>query len=113
MIYHKWSIVGFMLWIKYGLFKFNPFVRLEYLYSNYLESPGTKAYSVEEAKELFSCFSEIEIDTALTHGDLLDGPAGQRHEGILLDVARKIWPRKIIKKVFPRFGLFMLIRLRK
>jgi ubiquinone/menaquinone biosynthesis C-methylase UbiE len=110
MIYNKYSFVGYMLWFRYGLLRLDPFLSLEDIYSNYLESPGTKAYSVKEAKQLFDGFSKVEISTVLTHGDLLSSDAGQRHKGLLLNIARMIFPRFIIKSLFPRPGLFMLIK---
>ena len=113
MIYHKWSLVGIMLWLRYAVLKFKPWLSLDYVYENYLESPGTKAYTVEEAKRLFSRFSDTKITTVLTHGDLLASMAGQRHNGFLLSLARAIWPRAIFKKFFPGLGLFMLIEVRK
>jgi len=51
--------------------------------------------------------------TVFTHGDLLTSGAWQRHRGLLLTVARKIWPRKIIRRFFPNNGLFMLITVVK
>ena len=113
MIYHKWSLVGLMLWLRYGLLRFKPFTSLEKIYSQYLESPGTKAYSKSAAKKLFDDFSTVEIRTILTHGDLLQSEAGQRHKGLLIDVARKIWPRKLIQLALPNLGLFMLIKVKK
>jgi|688.fasta_scaffold10769_2 ubiquinone/menaquinone biosynthesis C-methylase UbiE len=113
MIYHKYSFVGYMLWFRYGLLKFNPFLSLKEIYSNYLESPGTKAYTVNEAKQLFENFSKVEISTVLTHGDLLSSDAGQRHKGILLNIAKAIFPRFFIKLLFPGHGLFMLIKATK
>ena len=113
MIYHKWSLVGFMLWIRYALLGLQPWLSLRDIYASYLESPGTKAYSIPEARRLFSAFSEVSIRTVLTHGDLLESMAGQRHMGALLSLARKIWPRALINRVFPRLGLFMLIEARK
>jgi SAM-dependent methyltransferase len=113
MIYHKYSFVGFMLWLRYGLLALRPFTTLEMIYAKHLESPGTKAYTVEEAKALFSRFSQVSIKTVLTHGDLLSSSAGQRHQGALLSVARSIWPRRTIQWLFPTYGLFMLITARK
>ena len=110
MIYNKWSIVGLMLWVRYALMKFKPFLSLEIIYSKYLESPGTKAYTKDEAKKLFAKFSKVTIETVLTHSDLLTSDAGQRHEGALLNIVRKIWPRFLIKMLFPEAGLFMLIK---
>jgi SAM-dependent methyltransferase len=113
MIYHKWSMVGLLLWLRYALLVFRPFTSLKEIYSRYLESPGTKAYSIAEAKTLFGVFAEVKIYTVLTHGDLLESGAGQRHQGIILSIGRKVWPRKLIRKLFPKLGLFMLIEARK
>lgn len=113
MIYNKWSIIGLMLWLRYALLAGRPWRSLKSVYAQHLESPGTKAYSVAEAKQLFSMFREVRINTVLTHGDLLESEAGQRHQGVLLNVARKIWPRGLIKLLFPNAGLFMLIEAKK
>jgi len=113
MIYHKWSLVGFMLWIRYALLRLRPWLSMNDIYARYLESPGTKAYSISEARQLFSRFSEARIRTVLTHGDLLESMAGQRHQGALLSLARRIWPRALVKRLFPGLGLFMLIEARK
>jgi len=113
MIYHKYSMIGFMLWLRYGLGTGRPWRSLRDIYSSHLESPGTKAYSVDEAKPLFFGVGDLAIETVLTHGDLLEGQAGQRHRGILLSVARALWPRWLIRTLFPRNGLFMLISGRK
>ncbi len=83
------------------------------IYANYFESPGTKAYSVEEARDLFALFSTVEIGTVLTHGDLLVSAAGQRHRGSSLTIARALWPRWLIRRLLPRHGLFMLIKATK
>ena len=113
MIYHKWSMVGCMLWVRYALLGLRPWLSLTDIYAHYLESPGTKAYSVAEARRLFSAFSEVQIRTVLTHGDLLESGAGQRHQGPVLAFARTIWPRRIIRQFLPNQGLFMLIDARK
>jgi ubiquinone/menaquinone biosynthesis C-methylase UbiE len=81
MLYHKWSLVGLMLWLRYGLLALRPWLTLTRVYARYLESPGTKAYSVAEARQLFSAFREVRIRTVLTHGDVLESAAGQRHRG--------------------------------
>lgn len=113
MIYHTWSLVGFMLWVRYALLRGKPFVSLSELYSRYLESPGTKAYSVGQARELFSGATDVRIAIELTHGDLLESGAGQRHGGRALHLARRIWPRWLLRRVAKNHGLFMLISGRK
>ncbi|MBV9122529.1 MAG: class I SAM-dependent methyltransferase [Planctomycetes bacterium] len=109
MIYHTWSMVGLMLWLRYGLLRLRPWISWAELYSRYLESPGTKAYTVAEARQLFAGFRKVSISVRLTHGDLLTSEAGQRHRGPLLRLAKKIWPRAVIRRFFPQAGLFLLI----
>jgi ubiquinone/menaquinone biosynthesis C-methylase UbiE len=113
MIYHKWSMVGFMLWVRYALLNFKPWVSLREIYSQHLESPGTKAFSVTEARQLFSDFTNVKIETPLGHADLMESNVGQRHRGIVLKTAKKLWTRRFIRRFFPSSGIFMLIEARK
>lgn len=113
MIYHKWSMVGIMLWVRYALFAGRPWRSLSNVYAEHLESPGTKAYSIAEARTLFSAYKEIVINTPLTHGDLLESNVGQRHTGLALTLAKKLWPRSLIRLFLPRAGLFMMIKAYK
>jgi ubiquinone/menaquinone biosynthesis C-methylase UbiE len=110
MIYHKWSLVGYMLWVRYALLRLRPWMSLRQVYARYLESPGTKAYSVAEARSMFAAFGSVEIRTCLTHADLLESGAGQRHRTALLSVARALWPRGLLRTLAASRGLFMLIR---
>lgn len=109
MIYNKWSMVGLMLWARYGLLLGRPWTSMREIYSRYLESPGTKAYTPDEALQLFTAFKDVRVETVLTHGDLLSSGAGQRHKGSLLTIARRLWPRRLISSLFPGAGLFMMI----
>jgi hypothetical protein len=45
----------------------------------------------------------------LGFGDLLQGEVGQRHRSFLLSVAKRLWPRWLIRRLFPRQGLCLLI----
>ena len=115
MIYHKFSPLGWMLWIKYGLLKFKPFLSQKTIYSKYLESPGTKAYTVEEANDLTKSFSKKEIYVQLSFADLLKGDVGARHSGVLLKLAKFLYPKVIIQilsNIFP-IGLYLLIKIKK
>jgi SAM-dependent methyltransferase len=109
MIYHKWSMVGYMLWVRYALMRLRPWTKLEDIYARCLESPGTKAYSVRAARSLFAAFGAVAIHTVLTHADLLESVAGQRHRGAFLSLARWAWPRAFLRRFGARHGLFMLI----
>lgn len=113
MIYHKWSLVGLMLWTRYALLALRPWRSLAWIYAHYLESPGTKAYSVRAARRLFAVFADVRIRTVLSHADLLESEAGQRHRGRLLTTAARLWPRSLIRRCLPGLGLYMLIEARK
>lgn len=113
MIYHTRSLIGAMLWIRYALLPLRLWTSMREIYGRHLESPGTKAYTVAEARQLFADFKEVRIRTVLTHGDLLESAAGQRHRGPLLDFAKRVWPRRLLKRFFPGLGLFMLISARR
>jgi SAM-dependent methyltransferase len=109
MMYHRHSIVGFMLWLRYGFLAGKPRRNLKEIIADHLESPGTKAFTVDEVRALFRSFNNVTVRTVLTHGDLLESDAGQRHRGWLLSTARAIWPRRLIRTLLPGRGLFMLI----
>jgi hypothetical protein len=44
---------------------------------------------------------------------VLAGAAGQRHGGIVLTVARAVWPRSIIRRFFKSAGLFLVVSAQK
>ncbi len=109
MIYHRASLTGLMLWARYALLAGRPLRSLDDIYAHHLESPGTKAYSVREANELFRSFSSVRVGVQLNHGDLLEGAVGQRHPGALLEAARKFWPREFIRRRLQGLGLYLMI----
>lgn len=114
MVYHRASIVGALLWLRYGVAKAKPTLRLDDVYSSHLESPGTKAYSVREVENLFrgAGFDTVDTFIELSVGDLLEGAAGQRHQGRVLHFARKVWPRSLIRRCGRGFGLLLLVEAR-
>lgn len=113
MIYHSPSIVGYMLWTRYGLLAGRPFRSQRDIYAHHLESPGTKGFSELEARAMFSRFSSVETQVILGPGDLLQGAVGQRHRGALLGIARAVWPRWFIRIFMNHLGLGMLITATK
>lgn len=112
MIYHHPSLVGWMLWARYSLCAGKPLTPWSRIYCEKLESPGTKAYSVVAAKEMFRDFSSVTTMTVMSPGDALEGAAGQRHQGTMLTVARRLWPRTFLRRHFSSCGLFLLIEAR-
>jgi len=115
MIYHTWSLTGLMLWARYGLLRGRPLTPMQEIYATYLESPGTKAYTKQEARKMFLAagFSDVKIHIQLGHGDLLEGDVGQRHRGRLLTVAKALWPAWFFKVFTPFLGLYLMIEAKK
>jgi SAM-dependent methyltransferase len=109
MIYHRKSIVGFLLWTRYGLLKGRPRRGFGDIYATHLESPGTQAFDVAEVRRMLKDFSDVSIQVDLGTGDLLLGQVGIRHRGPMLRVASLIWPRWFLRRYLSRFGLEMLI----
>lgn len=111
MIYNKWSVIGLMLWTRYALLVGRPWRNLTHVYAEHLESPGTKAYTPAQAKAMLMPFTkDVITNVVLTHGDLLESGAGQRHQGGMLTLARKIWPRWLLRRVAQNNGLFLLLQ---
>ena len=100
MIYQHRSLVGFMLWLRYGLLAGRPSRSLREIYAGQLESPGTKAYTpARGARDVLGFRGDVVVRSELSPGDLLLGAAGQRHGGILLDTARRLLPRWAIRRL--------------
>ena len=111
MIYHKWSLVGLMLWSRYALLAGNPLRNINDIYFHHLESPGTKAFTTQTTRRMLTDagFRDVTVRVQLSHGDLLQGNVGSRHGGALLSVATALWPRMILRRLFPHLGLYLLI----
>ena len=112
MIYHRPSVVGLMLWARYGLAAGRPSRTLTDVYARHLESPGTKGFTVAEACQLVAPFGTYEIRSAVSFGDLLLGEVGQQHAGRGLMLAKRFWPRPLVRRL-PGLGLYLLIEARK
>lgn len=109
MIYHVRSVTASILWLRYGLACGRPFRSRADVVAHHLESPGTKAYTVQGARDLFAQFGAVDVQTTLALSDLLEGAAGQRHHGPALRIARAVWPRRVIRRLLPHAGLDLLI----
>jgi SAM-dependent methyltransferase len=111
MIYHTWSLTGLMLWARYSLAR-RKRLSMAQVYSEYLESPGTKAYTMSQARDLCynAGFSVADVKIQLGPGDLLEGGVGQRHQGAVLRLAKTIWPRSLFRTLTPSLGLYLLIK---
>ncbi|MEZ4379874.1 MAG: class I SAM-dependent methyltransferase [Nannocystaceae bacterium] len=113
MIYHVPSWTGLLLWGVHSAARLRPWQRPRAAIYRHLESPGTKAYTLNEARALFSAFAAVEVDTALLAGDLLAMRPSARYRGALARAAWRLYPRGLIRRFGRRLGLGLLVRARK
>lgn len=113
MIYHVPSWTGLLLWAVHGAARLRPWLTPRRAIYDHLESPGTKAYTLAEARELLADFAEVKLSTALLAGDLLAMKPSDRYRGLLARVAWKLYPRGLIRRFGERLGLGLLITARK
>jgi ubiquinone/menaquinone biosynthesis C-methylase UbiE len=92
MLYHRYSLLAFQFWLRYGLLKLKPFRSLKDVIYHHMESFGTKSYSQKEIRELFHQFSNVRITPLLTTGDTNPLPGG------------------IVKYIPQSFGWFLVIQ---
>jgi SAM-dependent methyltransferase len=69
MIYHRYSLAAFKHWIKYAVFRWQPWKSFSDVIWEHMESIGTKAYTISEAKMLFSEFNNFTVKPLITFYD--------------------------------------------
>ena len=115
MVYNKWSLVGLMLWTRFGLLTGRPWRSMADIYKSHLQGPATKAYTVSEFEAMGrkAGFGDVHGRVQLAHGDLLEGEIGARHPGVILNVAKALWPRPLLRATASGLGLYLLLEARK
>lgn len=113
MVYHRPSVVGALLWVRYGFLAGHPRMSFTQLYAEHLESPGTRGYTVKEGRDLLRQFNAAEVRSRLGFADLLQGSVGRQHGGAALRALRKVWPRRLIEQLLPGWGLMLLMEATK
>lgn len=73
MLYHRFSLVSLQFYLKYGLFRGQPFRSVDEIMAAHQESPGTKVYSCAEIRALFAAFEDVHVKPVLTPYDLKSG----------------------------------------
>lgn len=112
MIFHVPSWTGFMLRVRYGLLVGRPFVSQKQAIFEWLESPGTKAYTLEEAKALAASagFQQVSVTSRLCAGDFLNILPSTRYRGWPYRMVWRLYPRWLVALLGDRFGLNLLVR---
>jgi ubiquinone/menaquinone biosynthesis C-methylase UbiE len=110
MIYHHPSLTGAMLWLRYGLLGGKT---LRQCVFQHLESPGTKTYTQDEARQLMAGFHDIELRVEFSPGDLLLHQPSAKFQSAPYRLLWKLFPRILVRRLGRRYGLFLLITATK
>jgi len=115
MIYHIPSWTGWMLWLRFCLFRLRPWDSVSKAIFEHLESPGTKAFTLTQAKEMLARanFSDIETQLKLGPGDKLLIKPGKRYQALFYKFIWLIYPRWLVSLLGNNFGLNLFIKARK
>jgi len=110
MVYQHPSITGGMLWLRYGLLKGKSLRKTVF---DHLESPGTKTYTLAEARALFEGFEDVRMRVVFSPGDLLLNEPSSKFSKPFYRFVWKIFPRGLVRQFGKRWGLFLLICAKK
>jgi ubiquinone/menaquinone biosynthesis C-methylase UbiE len=115
MIYHVPSWTGLLLLVRHGWMRGSFGMSQRTAIFDHLESAGTKAYTVDEARSLVAAagFGNIEISTHLGPGDVLSLKLSRKYDNLLGRVVLALYPRWLIRLLGHRFGLNLMIEARK
>ena len=115
MVYHTDSWTAWMLWLIHGLGRGKPWRSPKRIAFERLESPGTKLYAKDEARELMETtgFSNVRVSTVLGPGDLLLIKPSSRYKGPVWRLVWQIYPRWLVRALGNRFGLYLMIEAKK
>ncbi|MGH7439762.1 MAG: class I SAM-dependent methyltransferase [Polyangiaceae bacterium] len=73
MVYNRHSLVAAQAWLLFAAMRGRPTRSLSDVLASHVESPGTKAYTVGEARDLFAGASRVHVETVVTGYDLRVG----------------------------------------
>lgn len=109
MVYHLRSWVVAMVWAVHCLARLRPWKGPRWAVFHHLESPGTKAYTVAEARHLFRRFSQVNVRTRLGHGDLLQMRRSEKYKGFVGKLLWNLHPRWLVRLTGNRFGVVLMV----
>ncbi len=109
MVYHLESWTALMLWALHSLGRGQPWKGPRQAVYEHLESPGTKVYTVDEARALFGDFSSARVWTQLAFGDLLKFRPSEKYQGPLHRALFALYPRWLVRALGDRYGLCLFV----
>ena len=115
MIYHVPSWSGLMMYLRCGLARGKFSLTMKEAIFADLESPGTKAYSLDEARSLLlgAGFEKITASAKLGPGDLLLIKPSEKYTASIYRLIWQVYPRWFVRLIGDRYGLCLLIEAKK
>jgi len=114
MIYRVPSWCGLMLYLQ-SLLGGNWRTSAKEAIFTGLESPGTKAYTINETRSMLKQvgYSDVVLSTTLTPGDLLTMYPSEKYDSLTFRLLWKLYPRWLVRLTGPKCGMGLLIQARK
>ena len=111
MIYHTPSWVGLGKWAIHYAARGRQAVSLRRAVYETLESPGTKAYTLREARMLVegAGFRDVRVRSQLSHGDLLMMRRSAKYTSGVAGLLWRMYPRWLVKRLGNGLGTGLLI----
>jgi len=110
MVYHAPSWSGWLLWVQHALLKGRPWRSVADVLAHHYESPGTKAFGVEEFRRLLAGagLEGLELSTHLSTSDLLLQQRSGRYAAPLFALVWRLYPRWLIRAFGNRYGTVLM-----
>jgi len=115
MVYHVPSVAGLIFWVRYCLLIGKPFRTAKQAIFEQLESPGTKAYTVQEMRAMLEEIGvrNMKVYTKLVFGDLLLNKPSNKYKAPIYKLVWKLYPRWLVKLLGDKYGFFLFVEAEK
>ena len=114
MIYHGRSLVGFMLWLRYGLLAGRPWRSLDETYARAPGEPGHEGLlprpGPRAVRRVLRC---PDHESSSVRETCYSALSASGTAGLLLDAARRLYPRWAVRRFLSGCGLYFLIEARR
>lgn len=109
MLYHYPSWTSMLLWGVHCVAKGKPWLGPRWATYHFLESPGTKSYTLEELDKLLAAFTNRHYEIVFLGGDLLSFRPAAKYQSPLHQLAWRVYPRGLVRRFGKRWGHGTLI----
>jgi ubiquinone/menaquinone biosynthesis C-methylase UbiE len=113
MLYHYPSWTSILLWGVHCVAKGKIWHGPRWATYQFLESPGTKSYTLPELDQLLAAFRDRHYEVVFLGGDLLSYRRSAKYQSAFHKAAWKLYPRGLVQKFGKAWGHGTLIEARK